>query len=113
MLIPKRHVESFDKLRGTEKTTLAGILKVLLTKYDNIFKMPFPYSMGWHNAPNNGEENLHWQLHAHFYPPLLRSATVKKFMVGYEMLAEAQRDTNPEQAAKKLKELPAIHYKKG
>ncbi len=75
--------------------------------------MSFPYSMGWHNAPNNDKMNDHWQLHAHFYPPLLRSASVKKFMVGYEMLAEAQRDITPEQAALKLKELSSTHYNEG
>ncbi len=69
--------------------------------------------MGWHGAPFNGRDNGHWQLHAHFYPPLLRSATVKKFMVGYEMLAEAQRDLTAEQAAQRLRSLPAEHYKAG
>ena len=67
--------------------------------------------MGWHGAPNDGSDNVHWQLHAHFYPPLLRSATVKKFMVGYEMLAEAQRDLTPEQAADKLRSLSEAHFK--
>jgi UDPglucose--hexose-1-phosphate uridylyltransferase len=113
LLLPKNHIESIDKLSVKERTNLAGMLKGLLTKYDNLFNCSFPYSMGWHNAPNNDQENFHWQLHAHFYPPLLRSATVKKFMVGYEMLAEAQRDITPEHAAKKLRESSAIHYKKG
>jgi UDPglucose--hexose-1-phosphate uridylyltransferase len=67
--------------------------------------------MGWHGAPFNGEENDHWQLHTHFYPPLLRSATVRKFLVGYEMLAEAQRDLTAEQAADHLRKLSSIHYK--
>jgi UDPglucose--hexose-1-phosphate uridylyltransferase len=67
--------------------------------------------MGWHGAPFDGTPSDHWQLHAHFYPPLLRSATVRKFMVGYEMLAEAQRDLTPEQAARRLRELPARHYR--
>ena len=66
--------------------------------------------MGWHSAPNGDGDFSHWQLHAHFYPPLLRSATVKKFMVGYEMLAEAQRDLTPEQAAQRLRNLPGIHF---
>jgi UDPglucose--hexose-1-phosphate uridylyltransferase len=86
----------------------------LLTKYDNLFETSFPYSMGWHGAPFNEDDRLvehSWQLHAHFYPPLLRSATVKKFMVGYEMLAEAQRDLTAEQAAERLRELSNIHYK--
>jgi UDPglucose--hexose-1-phosphate uridylyltransferase len=69
--------------------------------------------MGWHGAPNGESDCSHWQLHAHFYPPLLRSATVKKFMVGYELLAEPQRDLTPEQAARKLRELPAVHFKQG
>ena len=71
----------------------------------------FPYSMGWHGAPFNGEANDHWQLHAHFYPPLLRSATVRKFMVGYEMLAETQRDLTAEQAAERLRSVSDIHFR--
>uniref|UniRef100_A0A3Q3IUS8 Galactose-1-phosphate uridylyltransferase n=1 Tax=Monopterus albus TaxID=43700 RepID=A0A3Q3IUS8_MONAL len=93
---------------------LADIMKRLLTKYDNLFEVSFPYSMGWHGAPTGPclkENNSHWQLHAHYYPPLLRSATVKKFMVGYEMLAQEQRDLTPEQAAEKLRNLPDEHYK--
>jgi UDPglucose--hexose-1-phosphate uridylyltransferase len=113
LLLPKRNVPRMDKLFEKEKTALAAILKILLTKYDNIFKMSFPYSMGWHNAPSNLDLNSHWQLHAHFYPPLLRSATVKKFMVGYEMLSEAQRDISAEESAAKLKEQSVTHYKKG
>ena len=90
---------------------LAQILKRMLTKYDNLFEVSFPYSMGWHGAPTDDGEYPHWQLHAHFYPPLLRSATVKKFMVGYEMLSEAQRDITPEQAAKRLIDLPSEHFR--
>ena len=75
------------------------------------FQCSFPYSMGWHGAPFNGEENDHWQLHAHFYPPLLRSATVRKFMVGYEMLAETQRDLTAEQAAERLRAVSDIHFR--
>lgn len=111
LLLPKRHIKLLDELSADEKITLAEILKLHLTKYDNIFNVSFPYSMGWHNAPNNNMQNDHWLLHAHFYPPLLRSASVRKFMVGYEMLAEAQRDITPEQAANKLKEVSSIHYK--
>jgi UDPglucose--hexose-1-phosphate uridylyltransferase len=105
-------------------------LQELTVRYDNLFQCAFPYSMGWHGAPfaqdnttRNDEQNLsgaagashapHWQLHAHFYPPLLRSATVKKFMVGYEMLAEAQRDLTPEQAAAMLRATSKTHYKLG
>ena len=86
------------------------ILKRLLTKYDNLFEVSFPYSMGWHGAPTADGDYSHWQLHAHFYPPLLRSATVKKFMVGYEMLAEAQRDLTAEQTAERLRALSEVHY---
>ena len=90
---------------------LADILRRHLTRYDNLFETEFPYTMGWHGAPA-GVDGGHWQLHAHFYPPLLRSASVKKFMVGYEMLAEAQRDITPEAAAGRLRELSEIHYKR-
>jgi UDPglucose--hexose-1-phosphate uridylyltransferase len=90
-------------------------MKRLLTKYDNLFECSFPYSMGWHGAPtgpsSKDQDYSHWQLHAHYYPCLLRSATVKKFMVGYEMLAQPQRDLTAEQAADKLRSLPDIHYK--
>ena len=86
------------------------MLKRLLVRYDNLFETSFPYSMGWHGAPTDAGEHGHWQLHAHFFPPLLRSATVKKFMVGYEMLAEPQRDLTAEQAAVRLRDLPEKHY---
>jgi UDPglucose--hexose-1-phosphate uridylyltransferase len=128
LLLPKRHVHHLPDLWDGERDSLAAILKRLLTKYDNLFETSFPYSMGWHGAPgktwqdsqsaNNIQNSStkparfdHWQLHAHFYPPLLRSATVKKFMVGYEMMAEAQRDITAEQAAARLRESPDIHYK--
>jgi UDPglucose--hexose-1-phosphate uridylyltransferase len=116
LLLPRRHVLRLPDLIDIEKNALASVLKRLLTKYDNLFETSFPYSMGWHGAPSplRGEgrgEGDHWQLHAHFYPPLLRSATVKKFMVGYEMLAEAQRDLTAEQAAERLRALPEVHYK--
>lgn len=111
LLMPRRHVLRLPELRVSERDALASILKRLLTKYDNLFETSFPYSMGWHGAPFNGADNAHWQLHAHFYPPLLRSAVVKKFMVGYEMLAEAQRDLSPEQAAAQLRSLSDRHYK--
>jgi UDPglucose--hexose-1-phosphate uridylyltransferase len=86
------------------------VLKELTTRYDNLFRCSFPYSMGWHGAPYGGRGPDGWQLHAHFYPPLLRSATVRKFMVGFEMLAEAQRDLTPEQAAARLRAVSATHY---
>ncbi len=111
LLLPRRHVLRLPDLSDAERNALAQILKRLLTKYDNLFEVSFPYSMGWHGAPTDDSEYAHWQLHAHFYPPLLRSATVKKFMVGYEMLAEAQRDLTAEQAAEQLRALPEVHYK--
>ncbi len=119
LLLPRRHVLRLPDLEENERNALAEILKRLLTKYDNLFETSFPYSMGWHGAPYNPQSQIpnpksdHWQLHAHFYPPLLRSATVKKFMVGFEMLAEAQRDLTAEQAAARLRDLPEIHYKNG
>jgi len=111
LLVPRRHILRLPDVDDGERNALAGILKQLLTRYDNLFEVSFPYSMGWHGAPTDGEQHPHWQLHAHFYPPLLRSATVKKFMVGYEMMAEAQRDLTAEQAAERLRALPEIHYR--
>lgn len=111
LLLPKAHVKRLTDLTEEQVQDLALALKKLTTKYDNLFEISFPYSMGFHAAPFNGEENEHWQLHAHFYPPLLRSATVRKFMVGYEMLGESQRDLTPEQAAQRLQALSEIHYK--
>lgn len=111
LLLPRQHVLRLPDLSDGQKDSLADILKRMLTKYDNLFEVSFPYSMGWHGAPYNGNTNDHWHLHAHFYPPLLRSATVKKFMVGYEMMAEAQRDLTAEQAADRLRSLSEVHYK--
>ena len=81
----------------------------LLTRYDNLFAVSFPYSMGFHEAPADGQPHPEWRWHAHIYPPLLRSATVRKFMVGYELLGMPQRDIPPEQAAQRLRELPETH----
>ncbi len=111
LLLPKRHVLHLPMLDEAERDALADALKRLLTRYDNLFRVSFPYSMGWHGAPCGVEACAHWQLHAHFYPPLLRSATVRKFMVGYEMLAEAQRDLTAEQSAEWLRTLSDVHYK--
>jgi UDPglucose--hexose-1-phosphate uridylyltransferase len=111
LLLPRRHVLRLPDLTSAERDDLADVLKRLLTRYDNLYETSFPYSMGWHGAPMGGRNSKHWQLHAHIYPPLLRSATVKKFMVGYEMLAEAQRDLTPEQAAVRLRGLSEVHYK--
>jgi UDPglucose--hexose-1-phosphate uridylyltransferase len=106
LLLPLQSVQRLPDLADEQRTALADILKRLLTRYDQLFDTSFPYSMGWHGAPYPTAQTQHWQLHAHFFPPLLRSATVKKFMVGYEMLAEPQRDLTPEQAAARLRELP-------
>jgi len=110
LLLPKAHATRLTALWPTQQADLAIALKKLTSRYDNLFQCSFPYSMGWHGAPFDGKDDPHWQLHAHFYPPLLRSATVRKFMVGYEMLAEAQRDLTPEQAAEKLRAVSDIHY---
>lgn len=109
LLLPKRPVASLDLLQPDERDALAECLSGLLVRYDNLFEHPFPYSMGWHSAPT-GTDGGFWQLHAHFYPPLLRSATIRKHMVGYELLAESQRDLTAEEAAARLRELPARHY---
>ncbi len=111
LLLPKVPVRRLPDLDARQRRDLADILQQLLIKYDNLFEVSFPYSMGWHAAPFGIERDQHWQLHAHFFPPLLRSATVKKFMVGYEMLAEAQRDITGEQAAQRLRDTSVIHYK--
>ncbi|MFN8219289.1 MAG: UDP-glucose--hexose-1-phosphate uridylyltransferase [Fimbriimonadales bacterium] len=104
MVAPKRAVPTMLQLSEDERQTLAALLKSLLSRYDRLFETSFPYSFGWHGAPG-GLDPTPWVLHAHIYPPLLRSATVRKFMVGYEMLAEAQRDLTPEQAAARLREV--------
>lgn len=114
LLLPCRHVLRLPDLTSEERDSLACIMKTLLTKYDNLFEVSFPYSMGWHGAPTGShleKDMSHWQLHAHYYPPLLRSATVRKFMVGYEMLAQEQRDLTPEQAAERLRAVSEEHYK--
>jgi UDPglucose--hexose-1-phosphate uridylyltransferase len=99
------------ELTSAEVSALAEIMKAVTTRYDNLFEISFPYSMGFHQAPFDGNSHPEWTLHAHFYPPLLRSATVRKFMVGYEMLAMPQRDITPETAAERLRSLPEVHYK--
>jgi UDPglucose--hexose-1-phosphate uridylyltransferase len=110
LLVSQRSVAYIADLEGAEREALADILSRLTIRYDNLFKTSFPYSMGFHQAPVNQGTQPHWHLHAHFYPPLLRSATVKKFMVGYEMLGTPQRDITPESAAARLRDLPEIHY---
>jgi len=111
LVLPRFAVQRLPQLTSAQRSDLAAVLKRLTARYDNLFRCSFPYSMGWHGAPFDGRDTTAWQLHAHFYPPLLRSATVRKFMVGYEMLAEAQRDLTPEQAAERLRALPDRHYK--
>lgn len=111
MIISRRAVSSLSDLNNQEKEDLADIYKRLTIRYDNLFNISFPYSMGIHQAPTDGKNHPEWHLHLHFYPPLLRSATVKKFMVGYEMMANPQRDITAEQSAARLHELTEIHYK--
>jgi UDPglucose--hexose-1-phosphate uridylyltransferase len=110
LLVAKRSVPRIADLLDPERDDLADVMKQLLTRYDNLFETSFPYSMGWHGAPFIDGDVSHWQLHAHFFPPLLRSATIKKFMVGYEMLGEPQRDLTPEQAAERLCAVSNQHY---
>lgn len=111
MIISKRHIQNLLQFSQDERNDLADILKKLTTKYDNLFEISFPYSAGIHQSPVNDGEHLEWHWHMHFYPPLLRSATVKKFMVGYELLANPQRDISAEWAAEKLNGLSEVHYK--
>ena len=113
MLLPKTHIRRMSELSDAQRDDLAVAIKKLTSRYDNLFQCSFPYSMGWHYAPffEEGTNIDHWQLHALFYPPLLRSASIRKFMVGYEMLAESQRDLTAEQAAQRLRELSDVHYK--
>jgi UDPglucose--hexose-1-phosphate uridylyltransferase len=111
LLLPRFAVQRLPDLDAEQRDDLAVAIKVLTTRYDNLFQTSFPYSMGWHGTPFTDGPQDHWQLHAHFYPPLLRSASVRKFMVGYEMLAEAQRDLTPEQAAERLRAVSDVHYR--
>ncbi|WP_166921507.1 UDP-glucose--hexose-1-phosphate uridylyltransferase [Flavobacterium poyangense] len=111
MIISKRSFGKITDLTADETSSFALILKQLTSKYDNLFNTSFPYSSGIHQAPTDGLEHLEWHFHMHFYPPLLRSASVKKFMVGYEMLGESQRDITPEKSAQVLRESSDVHYK--
>ena len=112
IVIPKRPMKFISEMNEIEKTDLADIIRRLTTRYDNLFKTSFPYSAGIHQSPINTENVEGWHWHIHFYPPLLRSASVKKFMVGYELLANPQRDITPERAAEQLRNMSEIHYKK-
>jgi UDPglucose--hexose-1-phosphate uridylyltransferase len=111
MIISRRHVQRITGLSSTEKDAFADVIRRLTIRYDNLFNISFPYSAGIHQAPTDGEEHPEWHLHMHFYPPLLRSATIRKFMVGYELLGNPQRDITPEWAAERLRGLPEVHYK--
>lgn len=110
LIVPRRPVGSLPELSPAERDDLAELMRRLTTRYDNLFRTTFPYSAGIHQAPTDGSDAAGWHMHLHFYPPLLRSATVRKFMVGYEMLAEPQRDLTPEAAAARLREQPERHY---
>jgi UDPglucose--hexose-1-phosphate uridylyltransferase len=112
LLLPRFAVQRMTDLNRAQKADLADIVSQLTIRYDNLFNCSFPYSMGWHGAPFDGQDHSEWTLHASFLPPLLRSAEVRKFMVGYEMLAEPQRDITPEQAAERLRQCSAVHYLK-
>jgi UDPglucose--hexose-1-phosphate uridylyltransferase len=111
MILPKRHIGNLSSMNGKIVHEFASALKDLTVRYDNLFEVSFPYSSGIHQSPTDGVAHDEWHFHMHFYPPLLRSATVKKFMVGYEMLANPQRDLTPELAAERLRSLPNTHYK--
>ena len=102
MVLPRGHVPRLEALGDTERSDFAAILRAVTATYDQVFDTPFPYSMGLHPAPCDGEEHPEWQFHAHFYPPLLRSASIRKFMVGFELLGGPQRDITPEIAAQRL-----------
>jgi len=111
MLLPRRHIASLPELNDGERTHLADILRRINIRYDNLFRTPFPNSFGFHQRPTGGAAHPAWHMHAHFMPPLLRSATVRKFSVGYEFLAMPQRDITPELAAEQLRALSEVHYR--
>ena len=111
LLVARRHMGALADLTPAEVTALADLLRRVTARYDNLFETSFPYSMGFHQTPVDGQPYPAWHLHAHFYPPLLRSATVRKFMVGFEMLGMPQRDVTPEMAADRLRGLSEQHYR--
>jgi UDPglucose--hexose-1-phosphate uridylyltransferase len=110
IVLSREHVTDLDAMSTAHKAAFADILRRLTVRYDNVFEVSFPYSMGMHQRPTDGEQHSEWHFHAHFYPPLLRSATVRKFMVGYELLASPQRDITPESAAERLHSLSETHF---
>ena len=107
MILPMRHIADLEAMTAEERDSFAAILKQVTATYDNVFDTPFPYSMGLHPQPSDGEEHPGWHFHVHFYPPLLRSATIRKFMVGFELLGSPQRDITPESAADTLRKAAA------
>jgi len=111
MILSRRHLGALDELVPHEAEALADILRRLTIRYDNLFEVPFPYSMGLHQRPTDGAPHPHWHFHAHYYPPLLRPATVRKFMVGFEMLGSPQRDLTAEDAALRLRGLSEVHVR--
>lgn len=110
LVLPKDAVSKLVDLDSAQRRSLADILRRLTVRYDNLFQTDFPYSAGIHQAPDDADHDAYFRLHMHFYPPLLRSATVQKFMVGYELLGEAQRDISPERAAELLRQQSEVHY---
>ena len=113
MLCSKGHVADISALDEAARHALADMLKRITTRYDNLFETSFPYTMGFHQQPTDGSQHSEWHLHAHYLPPLLRSATVRKFMVGYELLDAPQRDITPEYAADRLRSVSEQHYRNG
>lgn len=111
LLVSHRHLRSMPDFTSEEVTALADILRRITARYDNLFEISFPYSMGFHQAPTDDQPHEEWHFHAHYYPPLLRSATVRKFMVGFELLGMPQRDLTPETAAERLRSLSEIHFR--
>ena len=111
IIVSRRHVSRITELTDSERRSFAAAYRQIAILYDNLFEVSFPYSAGIHQAPTDGQKHEEWHMHMSFYPPLLRSATIKKFMVGYEMFGNPQRDITPESSAKRLKELPRTHYK--
>ena len=110
MIASRRHASSLIDLTDHERDDLAAIMRRLTVRYDNLFKTAFPYTMGFHQQPTDGKLHPEWHFHAHYFPPLLRSATVQKFMVGYELLGTPQRDITAESAAAHLRDLDETHF---
>lgn len=110
MVLPKRHITSISGLSPQERRDLADAIRLIGVRYDNLFQASFPYSMGIHQRPTDSNRHEEWHFHLHYLPPLLRSATVRKYMVGYELLGMPQRDITAESAAERLRELPATHF---